>query len=129
MAFITKLRRQIASNENYLWANVLKAKYVRNTKPRDWKTGPNSSYIWRGIWKGKDWVTKGMKWNLGDGSNIKIWEDWWYGNPNPLNRVSDIIVNKRIDSSKISSLVSHDNIQQMLNIHVPRHAKYTDTPS
>jgi hypothetical protein len=64
-------------NPDSLCAQVLAAKYfpdgdVLRAKPKE-----GMSYTWWSILSGIDLLKKGIIWRVGDGSNIKIWQDAW----------------------------------------------------
>lgn len=39
-------------------------------------TGSCSS-TWRGILQTRPILEKGLKWNIGKGTNVNFWKDWW----------------------------------------------------
>lgn len=50
LAFLTKLGWRIFEEENALWVQVLKTKYLKKGEvPRDWKAKMGCSNAWRGI--------------------------------------------------------------------------------
>jgi hypothetical protein len=59
---------------------LLKAKYGTNNSLLQAKKGPGISYSWRSIVRGFQALQKGLIWRVGDGSQIKIWEDPWIAN-------------------------------------------------
>ena len=58
-----------------LVAQVLKAKYHKNTSFLDAKIGRNPSYVWRSICEGQQLLKMGLRWRVGNGKNINPWED------------------------------------------------------
>ena len=58
-----------------LWAQVLKAKYFPHTNLYDSGINPRASHIWKALLVGIRWLQQGMNWVLGDGQNIRVWED------------------------------------------------------
>jgi hypothetical protein len=36
------------------------------------------SYVWRSILKGLEVLKEGMIWRVGNGTNIRIWNDPWF---------------------------------------------------
>ncbi|KAK6131980.1 hypothetical protein DH2020_034287 [Rehmannia glutinosa] len=82
-ALIVKQLWRILSNPNLLVSKVLKAKYFPNGNLIDAKIGSNASWLWRS-WLGfKETLKKGLRYEIGDGRTIKIWEDPWI--PTALN--------------------------------------------
>ncbi|KAL6204632.1 hypothetical protein ACLB2K_021899 [Fragaria x ananassa] len=60
---------------------VLQAKYVHGG---DWATapiGPKPSFIWRSLVWGKELLCAGIRWRVGNGTAIRIWEDKWLPSP------------------------------------------------
>ena len=60
---------------NMLWAQVLKAKYISHTNLFESVRTPRGPHIWKALHEGIQWLRQGMKWILGDGQNIRVWED------------------------------------------------------
>lgn len=60
-----------------LWAKVLKAKYFSHTNLFESVRNPQESHNWKALHEGIQWLRWGMKWILGDGQNIQVWEDHW----------------------------------------------------
>jgi hypothetical protein len=86
-----------------LIARLFKAKYYPKCDFLYAKHSQNMSYSWQSIQKASWVLKKGCIWQIGNGENIKIWEDKWI-NPQPgsvtwskkpenttLQKVSDLI--------------------------------------
>lgn len=58
-----------------LWAQVLKAKYFPHTNVFESVRNHRGSHTWKALHEGIQWLRQGMKWILGDGQNIRVWED------------------------------------------------------
>lgn len=63
---------------------LLKARYYPNSDFLEANLGSSPSYTWRGIWEARWVVRKGMRWRVGDGENIRVWQDPWL--PGPQSR-------------------------------------------
>jgi len=46
------------------------------------------SYTWRSLWGAKSLLKEGLLWRIGDGVNVKVWEDDWVQCKIPLARPS-----------------------------------------
>ncbi|GKC80909.1 reverse transcriptase [Tanacetum coccineum] len=62
---------------NTLVARVLKARYFPISTSFEANVGYHPSYIWRSFHRVKELVRKGCKWNICDGRNVNVWEDYW----------------------------------------------------
>jgi hypothetical protein len=58
----------------------LTVKYCTNISLLQAREGPGISYSWRSIVRGLQALQVGLIWRVGDGSQIKIWEDPWIHN-------------------------------------------------
>ena len=71
---------RLYSNPTSLWARVLQAKYFLHatvfTSPRT----ARGSHIWTALLLGAELLLKGMRWVVGDGQTIRIWQDHWLPN-------------------------------------------------
>lgn len=67
-------------NEDGMWQNVLRKKYLKYKTITQVEQMPGDSHLWFGLMKAKyDFLRLG-KFNLGDGSQVRFWEDTWYNN-------------------------------------------------
>lgn len=62
---------------NSLFARVMKAKYYANSDFLEASLGHPCSYSWSSIWSSKALLKKGVVWRVGNGAQIKIWDDPW----------------------------------------------------
>ncbi|PNX60286.1 hypothetical protein L195_g051848, partial [Trifolium pratense] len=76
-ALLAKQGWRIISEPNSLMARTLKAKYFPNHSFFQAKQGHRSSYSWQSIQQASWILKKGCFWLVGNGQNIKIWEDRW----------------------------------------------------
>jgi hypothetical protein len=77
LALLAKQGWRLIQNPESLVARIMKAKYYPNTNFLDAEIGRNPSYAWRSIWNSKKLLKEGLIWRVGNGTNIKIWEDPW----------------------------------------------------
>jgi hypothetical protein len=60
-----------------LCAQILRAKYYPNGDVLEAKAEQGISYTWRGILHGIDLLKQGVIWRIGDGTQVRIWDDPW----------------------------------------------------
>jgi hypothetical protein len=60
-----------------LCARLLQAKYFPSGNMMTAKEGPGISYTWRSLLRGLRALEKGIIWRVGDGEQIRIWDDPW----------------------------------------------------
>ena len=113
LALLAKQGWRLQTDQNSLMYKVLKAKYFPRCDFVEAKIGCNPSYTWRSIIATQNIVKEGMRWRVGNGERIQVWEDKWLPlsstykvvSPNLFlngnTRVSDLI-----DSSSASWKVS-----------------------
>lgn len=77
MAMIGKQAWKLVSNPDALITKLLKAKYYPQSDYFDASIGHNPSYVWRGLWTVRESVKRGMKWSIGTGDNISVWQQPW----------------------------------------------------
>lgn len=113
---------------------VLKARYFKNTEFLEARRGNAPSYSWRSIWGAKSLLLEGLKWRVGNGTKIKVWEDDWVpGDDNYMTptrssdsnldiRVADLIDfwNGCWVKEKMENTFSEYEGQQVLNIPLSR---------
>lgn len=80
---------------------ILKEKYFKLGTILDAKPKSDSSFMWKSILGTKLLVENWLRWQVGNGTKIKIWEDKWINSPSsfqiqtPINRLpSDARVKK-----------------------------------
>ena len=64
---------------NRIWKNIVDSKY-KTTNPNIFCSSTvNVSRFWKGFMWAADAVRFGYKWNLGNGAQVRFWEDTWFG--------------------------------------------------
>ncbi|XP_022159057.1 uncharacterized protein LOC111025497 [Momordica charantia] len=76
-ALLAKQGWQIFSDPSSLLAWVLKFKYFKNCDFIEASVGSRASFIWRSLLWGCDLLRIGLRWRVGNGANIRIYEDNW----------------------------------------------------
>lgn len=59
---------------NSLLVRSLKARYFPGGSIWKSKVGVNRSYVWRSIWGSRSLLELGVRWRVGDGKSIKLWQ-------------------------------------------------------
>lgn len=133
LALLGKLRWNLINNPNSLVAKIFKARYYAESSLFEARRGGGASYVWSGIWQAKEVLKKGFKWVLGNGENIRIYEDPWVrGKENYLvdntyidvssgRRVCDLFVpgEKKWDTTKVNNLFTRCDADAILALPIP----------
>jgi len=77
LALLAKLGWIFCTVNDKLWVQMLKAKYYRYKTFFEGDCSYADSWLWKGISKSKDLLSKGMCFLVGDGTSIDIWKDPW----------------------------------------------------
>ena len=88
-ALLTKIGWRLAEG-NTGWGTIMKAKYLSHT-PFQWTLYnndlPRGSKIWQNIVRNRGLLREGLRWIVGNGFNIRFWEDRWTdGKPLALSK-------------------------------------------
>ena len=56
---------------------MLSARYYKHASFLEARRGYDPSFIWRSIWGAKALLLEGLKWRVGDGAKIRVWDEAW----------------------------------------------------
>jgi hypothetical protein len=77
LAMLARQVWRLLTGPESLCARVLQAKYFPSLLVMEATRVRNMSYTWRSILKGVEVIKKGLVWRVGNGEEIKIWDDPW----------------------------------------------------
>ncbi|KAK3229267.1 hypothetical protein Dsin_001148 [Dipteronia sinensis] len=88
-----------------LAAKVLKAMYFKDRDILDTSTKYGCSHLWRSLGWGRELLSKGLRWTMGDGECIRVFKDQWIPRPSTFKPITcdlglDIRVAALIDRSR-----------------------------
>ena len=81
LALLAKQGWRLQVGHDSLVYRVLKTKYFPRCDVVQASLGNNPSYTWRSIMAAQQLVKDGVRWRVGNGANIRIWEDRWLPSP------------------------------------------------
>ncbi|XP_030945815.1 uncharacterized protein LOC115970303 [Quercus lobata] len=93
---------RLQTNRNSLLFKVFSTKYFPTGSVLEAKS-KKGSYAWQSILKARHVIEKGMLWRVGDGSQIRVFEDSWIPGYLPTKAVPRTLECK--DDSTVSSLI------------------------
>ena len=76
-ALLAKQGWNLQMGSNSLVYRVFKAKYFPTCDFIHASIGNNPSYTWRSLISAQSLVNEGLRWRVGNGANIKVWQDKW----------------------------------------------------
>ena len=95
--------------QNSLVYRVLKAKYFPMSDFAHTSLSNNPSYTWCSIMAAQNLVREGLRWGVGNGASLRVWEDRWLPISSTYKVVSprlflhsDTRVNELIDTATTS---------------------------
>ncbi|XP_057756347.1 uncharacterized protein LOC130975593 [Arachis stenosperma] len=75
---------RLMTRPNSLVTKVFRSRYFRHSSFLKADIGYNPSWAWRSLLEGRKVLEKGIFWQIGRRSAVKIWEDCWVGRQGPL---------------------------------------------
>ena len=73
-ALLAKQAWRLLHNKETPFYKVFKAKFFPNHSLLEAKESSFGSYAWKSILQGRDVILDGVRWRVGDGKSIKIWQ-------------------------------------------------------
>ena len=134
LAMVGKQAWNIVTNPSSLVARLIKARYFPDANFITARLGSNPSYFWRSIWEAQSVIKAGMCWKVGNGQQIRVWEDPWIPNlpsswvqtsqpvNSQVNFVHDLMINGFWNLPLLRSIFSMEEQQAILSIPLPRFA-------
>jgi hypothetical protein len=130
MAMVAKQGWNFMHNPTSLVARIYKARYFPQNSFLSSNLGNNPSFAWRSIWRAREVLLLGCRWQIGDGSKIQVMNEPWLRvnhrqclngpqnqNVYDLNVKNLLLPNAKIwDENKIYSLFSLDEAHDILNV-------------
>ncbi|KAL0364035.1 UNVERIFIED_CONTAM: putative ribonuclease H protein [Sesamum angustifolium] len=71
-----------------LLSRILKARYFSRGEFFDAKVGCNASYTWRNILDAQPILEDGIRWHIGDGRSVQVWDDKWITRPTTFQSIT-----------------------------------------
>ncbi|CAL1383059.1 unnamed protein product [Linum trigynum] len=76
-ALLAKQLWRLHKRPTSLAARIMKAKYHKKESVLEAVCGHNPSFIWRSITSAQDFFHSGLRWRIGNGTEVRIWGDKW----------------------------------------------------
>ena len=76
-ALLARQGWRLLQHPSFLVCRVLKVKYFPHTSFLDAHIPCNTSFIWRSICEANEVLHQGLRWRVGSGAQIRIWQDKW----------------------------------------------------
>ncbi|KAG5531062.1 hypothetical protein RHGRI_025876 [Rhododendron griersonianum] len=83
-ALLAKQSWRILDQPTCLFSSFFLSKYCNSTPFLESKAPSSCSWSWKSILYGKDALIKGIRWQVGNGVKISIWNDFWLPSPIPF---------------------------------------------
>lgn len=98
---------RLVQHTESLMGRVIKAKYYPKTSFLDALLGVAGSFSWRSIWNLKALIKEGALWQIGDGSQVNLWEDPWV-----VGEDGRLVISTKVDEvRKVSDLINSSRME------------------
>ncbi|KAK2382439.1 hypothetical protein QL285_069974 [Trifolium repens] len=121
LAMLGKQGWKLLTNHDTILSRVFKAKYYPKEGFLDANLGHNPTYVWYSIHASQVIVRRGLRWRVGNGTNINVWRDTWLRNNQPY--ITTTMAEGK-ENMKVSNLSDHSTgtwnrevINQTFNPH------------
>ncbi|XP_062011862.1 uncharacterized protein LOC133728462 [Rosa rugosa] len=110
-ALLAKQGWRLLKCPNSLLATTLRAKYYPDGDFLNARVNPGDSYTWRSLMKGRDLLHKGVRYQVGTGSNISMWFDPWIPRPHTFKPFSGVM--EGLEGLRVSDLIDPESREWM----------------
>ena len=107
---------RIMINKNSLAAKVLKTCYFPDCNLLDATTMSSASFLWKSLMWGKDIITTGSRWKVGDGKSIRIYKDRWIPRPSTFRPMSCSIMGENATVNQLFSPSGQWNVELLNSV-------------
>ncbi|XP_075521130.1 uncharacterized protein LOC142554340 [Primulina tabacum] len=76
-SLLAKQSWRLLTNPNSLAFQIYKQKYFPSSNFLQAKWGNNASSVWRSLLWGRELLVKGIRWRIGSGTRVKVFQDPW----------------------------------------------------
>ena len=91
-ALLARQGWRLIQDPHTLVSCFLKAKYFPNTSFLEARLSSNASDIWRSICESRHVLRSGLRWRVGSGSSISVWNDAWLPSPSTFKVITPVRV-------------------------------------
>lgn len=77
LALVAKLGWRIITQQDNLWVQIIRAKYLRTKSFFNVTRTQRASFAWKGILQTRGIIFQGLRWLVGNDNNIKFWTFNW----------------------------------------------------
>ncbi|XP_062014050.1 uncharacterized protein LOC133730487 [Rosa rugosa] len=130
LALLAKQGWRLIRYPGSLVSRLFKARYFPHSSFLNATTPTHASACWRGIFAAKSVLQAGLRWQVGNGTSIRIWDDPWIPRPNlfrpirygpsPRVLVSDLMVDGHWNKELISENFPADEALLICSIPLSR---------
>lgn len=103
LALLAKQGWRLLQFPDSLVARVFKEKYFSQSSFLEASVGSHPSYAWRSLCNSRHLLAVGLRWRVGNGHSIKIWEDRWIPCPTSFKIQSPVSILPH--NAKVSELI------------------------
>ena len=82
-SLLAKQAWRLLHNKTSLFYKVFKPRFFPKCSIMEAKESRSGSYAWRSILHGRDVLSRGVRWRVGNGESIKIWQHNWLPRKHP----------------------------------------------
>lgn len=116
-ALLAKKGWRLLCDTSSLVHRVMSARYYPHDSFLEARRGFDPSYIWRSIWGAKSLLLEGLKWRVGNGEKIGVWDEAWL-----LDDSSSIVPTSNIESPadlRVADLINDEGAwdEEALALH------------
>ena len=104
-SLLAKQAWRLLNEKHTLFHKVFKAKFFPNCSFMDAMESSGRSYAWKSILYGRDVIEKDVRWRIGDGCSIKIWQHHWLPIKHPT-RISSPL--ESMENATVDLLIDAD---------------------
>ncbi|PRQ56718.1 putative RNA-directed DNA polymerase [Rosa chinensis] len=103
LALLTKQGWRLIQQPDSIIAKLLKAKYFPRCSFLEAELKGGESYTWRSILLGRKVLEKGMRFQVGDGESIRVWDDPWVPVPYSFRPYSPVM--EGLEELRVADLI------------------------